>query len=297
MVLSLIVPALAWHGEGHVQSTTLAIDAIKDKLPDFFGQGKQIVAHCSVDPDIFKFRTDSKVLYRSEYPDHFCDMEYLQGDHLPETREAFASLCHQKGHSPAQVGTLAYAIIDWTYRLAIAFAEYRQWPHNQAVQAKILVYAGNLAHYSEDACMPLHATVHWDGRMREDGKSPRSGIHNKVDALLGKLSAQQIPTIDPNTLGPFKGDLLKHVEQALLNSQSRVDRIYALEDQLPDQGAPLPENGPVLSLTQQHMTLSATFTARLYLTAWERSQRIQIPSWHKRQDRLDEIPQENKGGQ
>ena len=82
-----------------------------------------------------------------------------------------------------RLGLLPYAIAETTYMLSLALAEHHRWPDNQAIQSKCLVYAGLLSHYAEDACMPLHATVHWDGRVLPNGQSPRTGIHSRVDGL------------------------------------------------------------------------------------------------------------------
>src|SRR5437762_2589924 len=42
-------------------------------------------------------------------------------------------------------------------------------------------FAGNPAHYTTDASMPLHTTRNYDGRPGPDGKMKQRGIHAKVD--------------------------------------------------------------------------------------------------------------------
>jgi hypothetical protein len=86
--------------------------------------------------------------------------------------------------------TLPYAIAEWTERLSIAFAEHRKYPANPYIQNKCLVYAGFLAHYAQDLCMPLHTTIHHDGRANPDGSTPKTGIHPRVDSLVEKLDMQ-----------------------------------------------------------------------------------------------------------
>ena len=146
-------PALdwAWHTQGHIEATSLAVPAAQDQLPPFFAEGIETIKHCSVDPDVFKFRTDATTLYRTEAPDHYFDLELFDSNALPDTRQDFTWWCVRKGKSASYVGTLPYAVTDWTYRLAIGLAEYRRWPDNPAIQTKCLVYAGILAHYAQDA--------------------------------------------------------------------------------------------------------------------------------------------------
>jgi hypothetical protein len=59
------------------------------------------------------------------------------------------------------------------------------------MKAKILYIAGVLAHYTEDAAQPLHTTVDFDGRLKPDGTSPRSGIHRKVDVEVRNFALER----------------------------------------------------------------------------------------------------------
>src|SRR5581483_6890740 len=95
----------------------------------------------------------------AEGPEHYLDSELLKDRPLPPTRYRFIALCAELNLDPSKVGLVPYAIAEGTERLAIAFAEHRKWPQNPYIQQKALVYAGRLAHYSCDLCMPLHTTI------------------------------------------------------------------------------------------------------------------------------------------
>jgi hypothetical protein len=229
--------ASAWHNQGHINAASLSVSAAQDHLPPFFAEGIETIKHCSVDPDVFKFRTDATTLYRTEAPNHYFDLELFDSNALPDTRQDFTWWCVRKGRSTSFIGTLPYAVTDWTYRLAMGLAEYRRWPDNPAIQTKCLVYAGILAHYAQDACMPLHATIHWDGRADENGNSPHTGIHSKIDALLQKVSLEESPILDPNE--PETASVLDAIFAQLHASQQLVDTVYELENTLPEADQPI----------------------------------------------------------
>ncbi len=276
-------PALAWHGEGHRRATRLAVASLPDDVPVFFRTGAVAVAHCSLDPDAFTRPIGPDDLHRTEAPQHYFDLERLGDTPIPARRYDLLMWCGKRDIHPSKVGLAPYAIVEWTQRLSVALAEHRRWPDSPHITNKALVYAGILAHYAEDLCMPLHTTIHYDGRLKPDGSSPRSGIHHKVDALLGKLPTNVALRIDARAVQPFEA-LLPAVINQLQASHALVDRVYQLERQLPDLDKPLPRDGPVAAFAVERLKASATFAARLMLTAWRDSARITLPEWHQRNE-------------
>jgi hypothetical protein len=271
----------AWYGDGHTAATDLAVTWVHSRMTPFFGEVAKTISHSSVDPDVFKFESDCDALYRTEYPDHFFDLEYFTAASLPKDRQAFVSWCLNHHLWFSNVGTLPYVVTEWTYRLAAALAEHRRWPKDPAIQAKCLVYAGLLAHYGQDMCMPLHATIDYDGRATANGDSPHTGIHAKVDALLAKVTLLESKQVDPNSLAPIQDVLAVCLDQ-VRESHGQVDRIYALEQDLPDANAPLRPGSAVEAFAQDRLRITSEFTARLFLTAWQKSLSVEIPEWHSR---------------
>lgn len=270
----------AWHGPGHTRATRLAGAGMPKELPAFFAGGVETIAHCSHDPDLFRLRAQPE-LRDGEVPEHFCDLELLEGAELPPTRYAFVQLCVRKGLKPEAVGFVPYAVVEWAQRLTIAFAEHRKWPKNPHVRAKCLIYAGILAHYAQDACQPLHTTIHYDGRANKDGTSPRSGIHAKVDALLQKVRKDR--KLLARDLKPVAYDkLLPAVAGELRRSHALVNKVYELEGQFPDLDKPIPAGSAVEAFAVERLKAAANFTTSLYLTAWRGSAALELPQWHKR---------------
>jgi hypothetical protein len=273
--------ARAWHGAGHHVTTLLSIELLEGKVPDFFVEGRALAAHCSLDPDVARLYKKSQVRDR-EMPEHFINLERLGTNALPSLRSEYMVLCAAEGLNPAEVGFLPYTVAEWTQRLTVMFKEHRLWPDNPHVRTKILVYAGILSHYAGDLCMPLHLTVHYDGRVADPGdKSPRTGIHAKVDAILGKLAfdrGRMFRKIRPRTCP----DVMARVLREATASHSLVDRVYGLEPALPDVTAPLPDDARLLAFGRERMRAVCALLSVLYLTAWERSPEIYIPDWHQR---------------
>lgn len=271
VVLIGTAPVLAWHSEGHVLATEIAMEAVSPYLPEFFSEGRDTISHCSVDPDVFKISVGDGTLSSREYPDHYFDLEWFDLNDLPNTRTGFFYASLSAGHSFASIGTLPYALIEGTERLTLALAEYRSWPDDMAIQHKCWVYAGWLAHYAQDACQPLHATVNYN----------QYGIHNQVDAVLHRLPLEERPVIDPNELASYE-DLREAIKQVIRQSNALVDEVYALTDLWPEDNDLELTNPEIITWTRASLERSCRFTAELYLTAWVQSELVELPDWHQR---------------
>ena len=273
--LLLGTPARGWWGDGHGILTRAAFKALPEGVPAFFCQGGEVAANVVFDADLFKNRGVPRA-YNAEHPEHYFDVELLQGRQPPSTRYAFLEMCAGAGLDPSSVGLAPYAVAEWTERLMVAFAEHRRWPQNEAIQSKCLVYAGFVAHYAEDLCQPLHVTVHYDGRVQADGGSPHSGIHKRVDALVEKLEfkpedlARGLEITAADSLMPA---ILETIDQ----SHALVDLVYKLEGELGDAWTP-----QVREFAWERARAAARFTAVLYLSAWEKSAAVKLPDWLER---------------
>jgi hypothetical protein len=279
--------ALGWFSAGHVKATQAAMAAAGDKLPPFFVAGGETIAKTAAQPDFFTRPVATQPLHATESADHYCDLELLDFDGgkltapLPATREQYVLALARKDKVASKVGLLPYAMAEHTQRLTVAFAQHRRWPQDKAIQQQCLVYAGLLAHYAQDSCQPLHTTVDYDGRADKEGKSPRSGIHLKVDALIGKLAS---PTSDIAKLiaaqpADRKLTLLEYAAARLEASHALVDGVYKLAEALPAPDDDLPAQGPVVDFAQERLAAAAQVTLELYLRAWADSADVEIPDW------------------
>ena len=275
-------PARAWWPQGHSIIAAGAVRALPDEMPAWFRAGAGQIAHDAQDPDLQKDRSLA-IMTEREYPQHFFDWELVGGETLPPTRRAFYADCARRGVNPFDVGELPYSIAEWTQRLTMDFAEARRFPDNVYIQNKTLVTAGILSHYSGDATMPLHVTNDFDGRVKADGSSPKTGIHAKVDGLIENLNLTPEMLADNQKIEPLPA-LLPGIEAQMRDSYSHVAATYALEAQLPasknDKVSPA-----VAAFTLERGRTASRFTAQLFLTAWRDSAQIKLPDWLKREEK------------
>lgn len=273
--------AVAWHGEGHHLCVLAAVKALPADLPAFFRNGAGTIAHCALDPDLFTGYATPE-LAAIEAPDHYIDLERLEGRPIPATRYELVKEIDVRNLAPREVGFLPYAVMEWTERLTVAFAEQRKWPENPQIKSKCLVYAGILGHYSTDLCQPLHTTIHHDGRVQPDGKVLFKGIHTKMDGLLEFLPLnpdKAIEGLKPEAFANLRPGVLVEIDR----SHALVDKVYQLEPKLPTRKGESNVAPEVVEFAYQRLRASARFTAALYLTAWRNSEKYRLPSWHTRE--------------
>lgn len=262
-----------------------AVMTLPDRLPVFFRKSGEALARSSADPDLWKNRATPHLGDR-ERPEHFIDYELLAGRKLPSSRWKFFDLCAELEVAPRDVGLLPYAVVENVERLTLAFAQHRQQPEDMHVQQKCLVYGGILSHYAADLAQPLHLTIHYDGRTSPGAPSPRTGIHNRTDVLIQALRFRPSELAEDVTPVVFD-DLFSSVVEQMHEGRRYIDRVYALEADLPRvENGHGPESSwqPTDGVRELALnrTRAATFlTASCWLTAWKQSWAIELPGWAK----------------
>lgn len=269
----------AWHADGHRITTFDAITLLSEELPKFLQDGRDQMAWDSIDPDLMR-NYGLPQLRDREAPNHYLNIELLEDGQLLETRSEFLRFLGSQEPSldPSQVGTLPYSVVEATQSLTLAFAQLRRQLADEHLQAKVMISAAYVAHYATDLCQPLHTTIHHDGRALQDLSSPYTGIHQKVDALIGRLEPQHEikgEQVMPQVLKPIFPAVVAELDR----SHAEVDRVYELEGDL----APLEADGEpsarLRAWTRERYRASVLFTSSLILTAWRESADLQIPEW------------------
>lgn len=217
----------AWWVVGHATVAEAATAGLPAEMPVFFRAAAKQLGHLAGDPDRWK-NPANKFLRSAEAPDHFVDLEDFEGNELPVDRWKAIALLQKLKKSPDKVGFLPYAILENYERLSGAFYDYRQDPKDPAVQAKIVVYAGVLAHLTGDVVMPLHTTRDYDGKRDKDGAVIQKGIHAKIDAFPEKNSLTAEEIARGLTAKPID-DVWKHVLEVIQESHALVGKCYELD--------------------------------------------------------------------
>ena len=275
-------PAFAWFPAGHSLIARSAANIVPADVPSWFREGRSQIAHDAQDPDIHKNR-GLPLMTEVEAPRHYIDSELLAGNPLPEKRADFYDLCAKLNVKPGEVGELPYSLREWSERLCMDFAEARAYPNNPYIRAKTLVTAGVLAHYSGDCAMPLHVTLDHDGRHLENGKSPKTGIHAKVDELVERINPPASELEANQTLAPID-DIWPVINAEIASSRSHIDQTYALESLLPPATGEWTPSPQVRAFTVERARAGVNFTARLYAWAWTKSAQVELPNWLKREN-------------
>ncbi|MHB1155719.1 MAG: phospholipase C/P1 nuclease family protein [Phycisphaerales bacterium] len=298
-VIALTTAAFAWHEKEHHAITAMSArllapgstDAANPNglpgVPDWFLAGiADDAAQDSLDPDNFKNRAMPQ-LDSTEPPEHYLDYESLEAmgvppGVMPRFRYDYYKLCYEHQLDPRKIGVLPWAVAEWQQRLTLAFAEHRKWPNNATIRRKCLVYAGLMSHYAGDLCMPLHTTMHHDGRVKtHNDRSPRSGIHAKVDGLFRTFDYDPRKVLD-GAQAEVYGDVWAAIREEFDRSHALVDRVYELADKLPPRNGHT-DDADVIAFGAERMKAGVTFIASLYRTAWVKSADVKLPDWLDRE--------------
>jgi len=260
----------AWWIKGHETIAEAATAGLPDEMPAFFRAGGKAMAHCSGDPDRWK-NPAAKYLRAAEAPDHYLDLEEYEGKDLPANRYKAIALLIEMKKDPEKVGMLPYAIMENYDRLSCAFYDYRADPDNKAAQAKCLVYAGNLAHFTGDCAMPLHTTVNYDGRT-VDGKFKQKGIHARIDGFPEKnnITAEEMAR---GLKAKKIDDVWAYVLKMIKESHEKIDKSYELDE----AGAMEKPTDESRKFILQRCQAGAQFTMDLWYSAWLNSAKMPKP--------------------
>jgi hypothetical protein len=200
-------------------------------------------------------------------------MEDLEGNTPPSSRYIAISLFQKLNHSPEKAGLLPWSICEGFDRLTCAFADYRQDSGNPAIAMKAVVYAGNLAHYTTDASMPLHTTRDYDGRRGADGKMMQKGIHAKLDGFPETTGITPEDICRGLKAQAIEGDVFEHVVAFLRESHRQIEESYRLDA----AGAFAKPTDESRAFVMARCRAGAQFTMDIWYTAWLRSAKLPAP--------------------
>lgn len=256
---------------GHGIITQAASLRLPEEMPVFFRKAGKELATLSADPDRWK-NPETRGLRSSESPEHYIDLEDYNGLPLPPSRYEAVALLQRLRRRPERAGLLPWAIQDYYDRLSCAFADYRRQPEEVAHQLKCLVYAGILAHYAQDAAMPLHTTRDYDGRRQPDGTYAQKGIHAKIDSFpeTYNFSPEEIAR---NLQAKAHEDMWPHILNVIQDSYKQVERCYELDA----SGALDKPTEASRAFILSRCRVAAQFTLDLWYSAWKRSEKLPPP--------------------
>lgn len=282
--MAAAAPLFGWSAEVHRRMSSTALEVVSSSVVAVTSEERAALLEAAVQPDFMRPQEQLQLRDR-EAPEHYLDLERLRGQELPATRSEFVKLVARLATSPGlglnadwtmeTVGSVPYAVVELTQRLAVALTLARQRPESRHLRTFAMLWAGSLAHYAQDLCQPLHTTVHFDGRADAEGRSPRSGLHRLVDGLpaASPLDQRALRGLESR---PYD-DLFGAVEERLLRSHRLVDRVYRLESELRRERHGQAASGSLLAFAEERYREAVSFTADLLHTAWLLSATLEIP--------------------
>lgn len=172
LVLTSGSPA-AWGFDVHRFITNAAMDQVSEAIRPFFQKHRAFITEHSIDPDLM--RTYG---IETEEPNHFLDMDGVAPDPFTGIPRVEAEYIKLLGPEKAKImGRLPWRVEEVYDRLV---AEFERPAKGQTIFAgNVTALTAILAHYVEDAHVPFHAVLNYDGQATN-----QRGIHGRFESEL-----------------------------------------------------------------------------------------------------------------
>lgn len=165
----IIVSLCSWGFYVHETATQLAIYKLPKPLQKFFFANIDTISANSVRPDKRRYAD------RTENPKHFIDIEnYGNGAMMTMPHDLKTAVEKYSWDTLKKYGYVPYQILIEYDSLVNAFK------NNNG--DSIIFYADDLAHYIEDANVPLHTTNNYDGQLTN-----QKGLHALWESTIPEL--------------------------------------------------------------------------------------------------------------
>jgi hypothetical protein len=271
LLIALPSPSAAWGSAAHKLLMARAIDALPVELKPFFTARRDELLLRVNDPDVWR---------TAGWPDdanHFLNFGVAAYGAYP-----FGALPREYGAAVGKFGADAVqsnGLLPWRVdeefgNLRRAFAAFRGSSYGAA---DIVLFAAVSAHYIQDACQPLHATVDYDG------KQGSAGIHARFERDLIARYQSRI-----NITTPPKIDGITNARDAafdvLLASHQLVPALFAADAAAADGTRVYGDAyydrlfAGVKAMLEERLSSAATATAALIVGAWQQAGRPPMPS-------------------
>lgn len=283
ILLSLLLladSAWPWGNEGHMMINRVAAQKLPSDVPAFLRSAEEQLAYLGPEPDRWRERSEL-ALKLSQEPDHFIDLELVEGMTLPADRYSYYRALEAKRQQtpgqpdnllPEKVGLQPYITMEVFGRLVVAFREYRHAVRDhkstEFAERNVIFYAGWLGHYVADGSNPLHTTVSYNGwtTANPNGYTTAKTIHWKMEGEFVAANQNQLPFA---ALVPDKARTLDNPFQDYLaylrKSHGHVEQVYQLEKAGGFEAAGSAESRQFI---QQRMAAGAETLRDLWYTAW-----------------------------
>lgn len=266
----------AWGMEVHRYVTGRAIDGLPPEIRPFFEAQREFVKERSVDPDLWRI-LDLTGKLGDEPPNHFLDIDGLDEPrpftNVPRGWDAYVARygverANRMGRLPWRAGEV--------YDLLVArFRDVGKGTVSYAADNAVYLSAV-LAHYVEDAHVPFHAVVNYDGQL-----SNQRGIHSRFETELVLRNLSQL-RLSPVTIRPV-GPIREFVFDRLIEGEAAVAAILDA-DRAAAEGRDLYDDAyfaafakTALPIAERRMGEAASAVASVITAAWTEAGKPPLP--------------------
>jgi hypothetical protein len=258
----------------------VAAEKLPADVPAFLRNAKEQLAYLGPEPDRWREKSEL-ALKLSGDPDHFIDLELIEGMTLPPDRYSYYRELEAKRQQtagqpdnllPEKVGLQPYITMEIFGRLVVAFREYRHALRDHAdpefAERNAIFYAGWLGHYVADGANPLHTTVNYNGwtTANPNGYTTAKTIHWKMEGVFVAANQKQLlfAALVPDKARKLDNPFHDYVAY-LQKSHGYVEQVYQLEKAGGFEGAGSSESRHFI---ERRMAYGAAMLRDLWYTAW-----------------------------
>jgi len=209
LVIVLIVCS-SWGFLMHRTITQLSVYQLPAEMQPFFHQNLDYLVRNSPRPDQRR-NSDS-----TEDTKHFIDFEAYGKDAPNKMPTKWnAAVKKYSRDTLLKYGHVPYWVVTMQERLTNAF--------RKANRDSILFYATDLAHYIEDAHVPLHTTLNYDGQLTD-----QKGLHSLWESMIPELTLDEF-NLKADKSASYLKSPEREIWKAVRHSYSLVAKVLATE--------------------------------------------------------------------
>lgn len=263
-------PSPAWGFDVHRLLTDRALDLLPAPIRPFFDHHRAFIVEHAIDPDLWR-----PAGWTEESPRHFFDLdEYGQPPFADVPREHDRAIERYGAEFVRRAGTLPWRVSDVFGQLRRSFEEQARGGRNPAFT--IAFQSAMLAHYIQDAFVPLHAVKNYDGQLTR-----QHGLHFRWETDLVDRY-RSVLRIEPPALHPVP-DPRAFTFEVLEASFAQAEAIFAA-DRKAAEGREFyddeyferlfRETRPIL---EERLSKAVAGVASAITAAWEAGGRPELP--------------------
>ena len=194
------------------------------------------MAYLGPEPDRWREKSEL-ALKLSQEPDHFIDLELVEGMTLPPDRYSFYRALNAKREQtpgkpdtllPEKVGLQPYITMEVYGRLVVAFREYRHalrdHKSTEFAERDAIFYAGWLGHYVADGANPLHTTVNYNGWTTANPERVHDGKEHPLEDGR-RIRGGQPEAVAIRGVGAGEGDEARESVPGLSRLPAQIERL------------------------------------------------------------------------